>query len=152
MLHLPDGGVVAPEYAELTRRLQQGDGINWTGDPRMWLGIGVLENRRTGKTGRRLEVWRTNEDGTETLIAHWLPAEQHRILYDLANMRVDRPGHVSIEDRIDRHNDALQETLAQKAREEMFETLEHALKLDHDRNNPRTKFFMNGAPDRGARA
>lgn len=150
MLHLPNGGVVAPEYDELTRRLQQGDGINWPGDPRMWIGIGVLESRT--KTGRRIEVWRTNEDGSETIVAHWLPSEQHRILFDLAQMRVDRPGHIGVEQRIDSHNEALQKAADTKAREEMFETLEHALKLDHDRNNPRTKFFMNGAPDRGARA
>lgn len=149
-IYTPDGGAVAPEYTELVRQIQQGDGMGWPGDPRMWLGIGVLENRRTGKVGRRLEVWRTNEDGSETLVAHWLLAEQHRVIYDLARMRADAPGHVPVEDVIDAHNAAMEKKASDKAQDEMLETLDHALRLDHDRNNPRNKFFMHG--DRAGRA
>lgn len=149
-IYTPDGGAVAPEYAELVRQIQQGDGMGWPGDPRMWLGIGVLENKHTGKTGRRLEVWRTNEDGSETLVAHWLLTEQHRVIYDLARMRADSPGHVSVLDIIDQHNDRIQKDLEDKAAEEMIQTLDHAIRLDHDRNNPRNRFFLGGRD--GARA
>lgn len=151
-IYTPDGGAVAPEYADLVRQIQQGDGMGWPGDPRMYLAIGILENRRTGKRGRRLEVWRLNEDGSETMVAHWLPAEQNRVIYDLARMRVDSPGHVDVQDVIDKHNEAKQAALDAAARDQMMEVLDHALRLDHDRNNPRNKFFMGGDPNRGGRA
>lgn len=150
VLYTPDGGAVAPEYAELVRQIQQGDGMAWPGDPRMYLAIGVLENKVTGKRGRRLEVWRVNEDGSETMIAHWLPAEQHRVIYDLTRMRVESPGHEDVLDRIDRHNKAKQDALDAAARDSMMETLDHAIRLHHDRNNPRNKFFLGGRD--GARA
>lgn len=143
-LYTPNGGIVAPEWQDLERKIREGDGLVWTGDPRLWLGIGVLENRATGKTGRRLEVWRDNEDGTTTLVAHWLPSEQHRVLYDLAMMRIDRPGFVSAEERIDAHNAKLEAEADFKAQEEMIETLDHAIRLHHDRTQPRNKFFLGG--------
>lgn len=147
MLHTPDGGVVAPEYQDLVRKLQQGDGIMWTGDPNLWLGIGVLTNRKTGKTGRRLEVWRHNEDGSDTIVGHWLPSEQFKIIYDLAQMRLDSPGHQDVLDRIDKHNDAVEKAATERAQEAMIEMLDHALHLQHDRNNPKTKFFQGDKPD-----
>lgn len=149
MLHTPNG-VIAPEYEDLERKIQRGDGILWTGDPRLWLGIGILRNRVTGKEGRRLEVWRDNEDGSTTLVAHWRPEEQYRILYDLANMRTDRPGHIAVTDRIDAHNDAIEKRNSEIAQEAMLQTLDHALRLDHDRKNPRNRFFMHG--ERAGRA
>lgn len=144
MLHLPGGDVVAPEWQDLERKVREGDGLVWTGDPRLWLGIGVLENRFTHKVGRRLEVWRDNEDGSTSLVAHWLLSESHRVLFDLANMRIDRPGFVSTEARIDAHNDALEKAASEKVQEEMFETLDHAIRLDHDKNNPRNRFYLHG--------
>jgi hypothetical protein len=142
MLHLPDGGVVAPEYQDLTKRLQEGDGINWPGDPRMYLSIGVL-TAPSGRQGRRIEVWRLNEDGSDTMVAHWHPSEQARILYDLAIMRVDRPGYVSVEDRIDAHNEAIEKEVSRAAQESMLETLDHAVRLHVDRHNPKSRFYMN---------
>lgn len=149
-LYTPDGGAVAPEWADLAKKVTDGDGLGWRGDPDLWLGIGVVVNPRTGKTGRRLEVWRDNTDGSTTMIAHWLPTEQHMVCYDLAKMRVDAPGHVSVVDRIDQHNDALEKAASDAAVESMMETLDHAIRVDHDRNNPRNQFFMNG--DRAGRA
>lgn len=152
MLHLPDGGIVAPELTELDRKLKQGDGIHFTGDPRLYIQIGVLTDRVTRREGRRIEVWRLNEDGSNSMVGHWLPAEQHRIIYDLAGMRADAPGHVSTVDRIDAHNRAKEEADSQAAVEQMFETLDHAVRIHHEQNNPRQKFYMGGRADRGARA
>lgn len=148
-LYLPNGGVHDPEWTELDRRLRDGDGIHWAGDPRLWLGIGTIE-ASNGKTARRLEVWRDNEDGSTTMIGHWHPKEQYRVLHDLAQMRADAPGHVDVLDRIDAHNAALQEKHDQAAREALLEQLDHAARLWHDRNNPRQKFFLGGRG--GARA
>lgn len=144
MLHLPDGNVVAPEWQDLERKIREGDGLVWTGDPRLWLGIGVLENKFTHKVGRRLEVWRDNEDGSTTLVAHWLLSEAHRVLFDLANMRIDRPGYVSVEDKIDAHNATLEKAASEAVVEEMYEVLDHAIRIDHDKNQPRNRFYMHG--------
>jgi hypothetical protein len=150
MLYTPDGGVTDPEWRELDRRLREGDGIHWAGDPRLWLGIGTVVEQPTGRTARRLEVWRDNEDGSTTMVAHWHPSEQFRVMADLAEMRADAPGHISVENRIDRHNDELQRKHDAAVREQMIEQLDHAIRLHVDRNNPRTKFFLGGRG--GARA
>jgi hypothetical protein len=142
MLHLPDGDVVAPEYQELVRQLHQGDGLAWPGDPRLGLSIGVLHDRKANRTGRRLEVWRYNEDGSETMVAHWHLSEQHRVIYDLTRMRVDSPGHQSVLDGIDKHNDAMEQKALQQYRDSVGEATEHAARLYHDRNEPKNRFFM----------
>lgn len=152
MLHLPDGNIVAPEFVDLDRKLKQGDGIHFSGDPRLYIQIGVLTDRTTGRQGRRIEVWRLNEDGSETMVGHWLPSEQYRILWDLAKMRADAPGHVDVVDAIEQANQAHEAEVSTQAQESMYQALEHALRLHHDRNNPRNRFYMNGDPNRGARA
>lgn len=137
MLYLPDGGVTAPEWTELARRIQQGDGV-WGGDERLELRLGVVE-RRGRVIGRRLEVWRYNEDGSESRIGFWKMEEQFRILHDLAQMRLDRPGGGDVLDRIDRHNDRLEEEQRAKQRDQMAvatERLAYAMmrKQGHARN------------------
>jgi hypothetical protein len=151
MLQTPYG-YIAPEWQDLARKLVEGDGINWTGDPRLDLRIGVLTNRKTGKEGRRLEVWRSNEDGSESLVGHWLPREQAHVCYDLARMRPERPGHVSILDVIDKHNAELEAKASADFIDAMLPAAEHAARLFHDQNNPRNTFYMNGPGDRGGRA
>lgn len=153
MLHLPNGGILAPEWSDLADRIVRGDGLAWPGDPRLDLRLGVIEYR--GRTGRRLEVWRANEDGSETILAHWRPDEAHRVCHDLALMRADRPGFAgdTAAGRIDRHNDAL----ARKARDEIdglhAELTEYAARLYADTHGPRQKFFMSSsARGGGARA
>lgn len=145
-LYNPDASYVAPEWQELAGKITNGDGLGWPGDPRLSLGLGIMEVRENGRkrTGRRLEVWRHNEDGTDTMIAHWHPSEAFKVCFDLAQMRVDSPGHISVEDRIDKHNDALVKKHEDAARESMMETLDHAIRIHHDQNNPRNKFFLGG--------
>lgn len=151
-LYLPDGDIVAPEYVDLDAKLKKGDGIHWAGDPRLWIQIGVLTDKVTRREGRRIEVWRYNEDGSNAMIGHWLPSEQHRIIFDIARMRVDSPRHQDVTEAIDQANKAQEAKLSQASVESMYETLDHAIRLHHDRNNPRNKFFMNGAGNRGGRA
>lgn len=139
--------LVAPEWRELAGKITDGDGYGWPGDERMWLQIGEL-HRSDGAIGRRLEVWRHNEDGSDTMVAHWLPREQHMVCYELARMRVDSPGHESVEDRIDRHNAAIEEKLSRQFRDSMGELLEHRLKLAHDTTQPKTVFHGMGRKDK----
>lgn len=142
MLHLPGGNVVAPEWAYLDKVLKNGDGINWTGDERMYLQIGVLTNRKTGATGRRLEVWRLNEDGTSAMIGHWHPTEQHRVAYDLANMRIERPGYEDALAKIDAHNERLQTDASEKHSAAIYETLDHAVHLHVAREHGEHQHFL----------
>lgn len=152
-LYRTDGSIAAaPEWQELARKLVEGDGLMWPGDPRLSLSIGVLKDRRTGKTGRRLEVHRHNEDGSETIVSHWRPEDHFRVIYDLAGMRIDSPGHVDTVTKIEADNAALEDAQSRKAQDSMAEMLDHSLRLQHDRSNPRNKFYMNGQTDRGGRA
>lgn len=142
MLHTPSG-VVAPEWQDLATKLVNGDGLGWSGDDRLWLGIGVLEAR--GKpTGRRLEVWRSNEDGTDSLIGHWLLSEQMRVCYDLARMRAEAPGHVDVITSIDRANAELEAKQSADFLDVMGPVVDHAARLYHDTTGPRNTFYMNG--------
>lgn len=125
---------------DLAALLVVGDGHGWPGDPRLDLRIGVIREKATGLVGRRYEVWRTNEDGTETRIMHWRIEDFDRILFDLTKMRLDSPGHVSAEDEIDAHNDAIEQKRSDEARDALGEMMEHAAKLHHDTTQPRNVF------------
>jgi hypothetical protein len=142
MLYTPNGGVHAPEWADLDRRLREGDGIAWSGDPRLYLSIGTMINRATGAIGRRLEVYRDNEDGSTSLVGHWLPKEQFRVLFDLAQMRVDRPGGADVQDRIDTHNEAQAAAASAKHVEATTELLDYAVRLHVEREHGKHKHFI----------
>lgn len=146
-LSIPNGHHIAPEWKDLATKLVNGDGLGFSGDPRLDLRIGIMEKKlygRTIATGRRLEVWRRNEDGSEGMVGHWLPTEQHRVCYDLARMRPDSPGFESVETRIDRHNAKVEKASSDRFVAAASEMLEHAARLDHDRNQPRNRFYMAG--------
>lgn len=136
----PEIGWLHSGAEELDRQLRDGDGMGWPGDPRLSLSVGVLEHRLTRAVGRRYEVWRHNEDGTDTIIAHWRLEDFDRILFDLAKMRLDAPGHVDTQDEIDKHNAAIEADIDAKAKDSLGEMMEHAAKLHHDTNNPRNVF------------
>lgn len=147
-IYLPDGNVHAPEHQDLAKQITYGDGVAWTGDPRLWLGLGVVTERVSGRTMTRLEVWRHNEDGSDALIGHWHPSEAGRVCADLAEMRLGRPGAVDVCDRIDAHNDRL-EAAASAAREDALAVkLERAAYvLMRAQGNARNRFAVNGRRD-----
>lgn len=134
-------GAIPAEWEALADKLYEGDGTGWTGDPRLWLGVGVIGDPRSSRSGKRLEVWRDNEDGSTTLIGHWKPDEVNRVCYDLARMRVEAPGHESVEARIDAHNDALEAKNSAAFQDVYGEMLEYSARLHHDLNNPRNRFY-----------
>jgi hypothetical protein len=140
-----DAGWLRADAADLDRKLREGDGIQWSGDPSLYLGQGLVEETRGGRpTGkivaRRWEVWRYCEDGVERLIGHWRMEDFDRICYDLARMRAEAPGHEDVIDAIERHEKEAEERVWQPYRESMGEMMEHMTKLWHDRNNPRNTF------------
>lgn len=106
----------------------------------MWLGRGVVTDRRGREVARRLEVWRTCEDGQDRLIGHWHPGEQFRVLYDLTRMRAESPGHVEVTDVIDAANAEVEYQQSRRFQDAAGEALEHGARLFHDQNNPRNRF------------
>jgi len=145
-LYVPtSAGMLHSDNDTLVKLLQNGDGMGWPGDPRMYLAIGVMEkkNRSTGKivdTGRRYEVWRFNEDGTDTIVGHWHLNERDMIIWDLTRMRSESPGHVDTDLAVDLHNDKLEKDIEDKIIDAKGEMLEHALKLNHDITEGRNVF------------
>lgn len=144
-------GWIRGDAPDLDRKLREGDGIQWVGDPDLDLRQGVVEKMISGRpTGeivaRRWEVWRHCEDGIDRLIGHWRMEEFDRILFDLARMRPDAPGHEDAVARIEKANDANESRIMQGARDSLGEMLEHAAKLHHDTTGPRNVF--RGIPGR----
>lgn len=148
-----NGGLMHADAEKLATQIQYGDGIHWTGDPRLELGIAtacapksmwMTELGRRVRKGevlaRRYEVHRHNEDGTMSLVGHWRLEEFDRILIDLAPLRMDAPGRTDTIDEIDKHNDALEKERSTAVVEAMAEDLEHRLKLEHDVNEGRNVF------------
>jgi hypothetical protein len=146
-----DLGFLRGDAPDLDRKLREGDGVGWGGDPLLELRQGVVEEMRSGRlTGkivaRRWEVWRHMENGKEEMIGHWRMEEFDRILFDLAGMRVEAPNHVDVIDKIDAANDANMERIWAPGRAKLADMMEHMAKLNHDRNNPRNVF--RGMPGR----
>lgn len=144
MLYDASGGIASTADLEpLAKLIVEGDGLGWPGDPRMELRIGILTHKPTGRTGKRLEVHRNNEDGSVTLVSHWLPSEQHRILFDLSRMRLDSPGHVDTLDIIDKHNEKKEAEASDQFRDSYGEMLDHFYRLNHDLTQPKNRFYLN---------
>jgi hypothetical protein len=140
----PDAGYMHAEAPELDRKLREGDGILWPGDPRLELRMGIISDR-TGKIrARRYEVWRNMEDGSEQRLGHWRLEEFDRILLDLGPMRLDAPGHVDAVDRIEKHNQAHEAKVWQRGRDAMGEMMSHAASILHDTTQPKNVFRQVG--------
>lgn len=134
-IYAPRGGFLSTaDWEDLAKKVVQGDGLGWPGDPRLELRIGVLSNGQ--KDGHRLEVWRYNEDGTETRVAHWLPRESMMVCYDLARMRLDAPGRVDTVTEIEKHNERLEKDASDRFNELMVETVKHATFEKQRKNDP----------------
>lgn len=140
-----DFGWMRADAADLDRKLREGDGIHWSGDPDLDLRQGVVEEMRSGRpTGnivaRRWEVWRHCEDGVDRMLGHWRMEEFDRILFDLASMRADAPGHVNVVDAIELKNAENEKRIWEPYRQAQGEMLEHLAKLYHDTTGPRNVF------------
>ncbi len=149
LVNHPEAGFVHGEAEELDRKLRQGDGVLWGGDSRLYLAVGVLEDRsvQPPRIGRRYEVRREMEDGSDQLIGHWRLEEFDRILFDLAPMKaaVDRPGSVpDVIERIDADNAKLEAEISTEIRDNLGGAMEHAAKLLHDTTEPGNVFRQVG--------
>lgn len=152
-------GFIHTHAGEVDRQLREGNGMNWPGDPRLSLSMGTLEAPRTMWSNRlnrivrkgeilarRYEVWRHCEDGEDRIIKTYRLEEIDRIIFDLAPLRLDAPGHIDAIAEIDKHNEAKEKAVMDQLHESLMEGFEHALKLHHDTNEPKNVF--RGLPGR----
>lgn len=150
----PDlGGFVHADAAETDRKLREGDGILWPGDPSLELRMGILTAKTTGYhkqckrhvtkgevIARRYEVWTHTPDGSDERIATWTLEEYDRIILDMAGLRLDSPGHVDTGTKVDTNNEKVEAAAGRDYAEHMGEAAEHLGKLQHDRTQPRNVF------------
>lgn len=118
---------------EIDRQLREGrPSCGWPGDPDLEL---TWDGPRT-----RWIVLRHCEDGVVRGLAWWSPEELESIPACLAQMRLDRPDRVPVEDRIDAHNDKMEKDAWARWRDSYGEMAEHVHKLVHDTTEPRNVF------------
>ena len=153
----PVTGIMHGEAPELDRKLREGDNLFWKGDPRLSLHMAVLTAKRSGYDdnlgrvvrkgdilARRYEVWRHNEDGTDTLVGHWRLEEFDKIILDLVGMDPRTPGHVPVEERLDKADAELEKQKSYEFREAMGPLIEHAMSIAHDTTQPKHTFRQVG--------
>jgi len=131
-LYVPTAaGMVHSDVDALVGLIQNGDGMGWPGDPRMYVTIGVLSQTKNGRvrTGRRYEVRRWNEDGSIALIGHWRLDEKDKIIFELSRMRMDSPGHVDTLAEIDKTNAAIEQKATDVYMDSQGEMLSHAASI-----------------------
>ena len=146
-LYLPNDatGYMHAGAVELDRKLKEGDGLIWAGDPDLDLHMGVVTERATGQIKARCyEVWRYCEDGQERMIGRWRLEEFDRILLDVSIMKAGATGRITdAQTRIDAANAATEKDQQDKFVDKLGETLDHALRLEHDREEGLNRFYMN---------
>lgn len=141
----PDGGFLHADAADLAWKLQNGDGLTFSGDPRLELRVGILEEKATGRIARRYEVWRTMEDGREERLGHWRLDEFHSILPDLVIMRAGAEGKVkSVDARLAEADRAMEKQKSQEFRDAYGPMIEHALALRRDLGEGRNTHYQVG--------
>lgn len=141
----PTTGYMHADAADLEMKLKLGDGVLFAGDPDLELRMAIIERRKYGRpdgiVARRYEVWRHCEDGQERMIGHWRLEEFGQILQDVALMSAAARGRApGVEERIDKANAEVEKAQTDQFVDAVGETLEHALRLHHDTENPRNIF------------
>lgn len=125
--------------------------LGWRGDSRLSLRVGVLTAQRNGNhagrfrtagtvLARRYEVWRHNEDGTDTLILHRQLNAWHELIPALVQIDPRTPGHKDAFTQVAKANEREHKAAADAVKEAHGEATEHLWKLVADRNNGRTTF------------
>lgn len=135
--------------------------LGWRGDPRLELRLGVLTAASHGRShGRffrkgdivayRYEVWRHNEDGTDTEVIHRAAKDWHEIIPELVQLDPRTPGHVDTMTKIEAANKAQESANTRAFNDAYGEMTEHLWKLVSDRQDgPNTFRQMPGRnPDR----
>lgn len=110
--------------------------LGWRGDPRLSLRIGIVKaasagvyhgkSRRQGDViARRYEIWRHNEDGTDTNILYRKFSEFDTIIKDLIKLDPRTPGFVDSMTRTLQANEREHKASATAIGEAKGEAIEH---------------------------
>lgn len=123
-------GLADSMLISIDEQLRNGNPIfGWPGDPRLELHVGVLwDPKRKEVAEKKIEVWRHMEDGSDVCVT-WFDCTLEaaaEVIPAMAQMRTDSPGHVSVLERIDRHNEALERKHLSEARAIADEARAHA--------------------------
>lgn len=125
--------------------------LGWRGDPRLSLRIGIVSAQRAGHhrgryrragevLGRNYQVFRHNEDGTDTSILSRRLDQWHEIIPALVQLDPRTPGHVPTMQRVERANAIEHKQRDDEFREAHGEATEHLWKLVADRQNGPSTF------------
>jgi len=134
------------EATQVDRALRAGDPAHgWKGDARLELRIGVVE--MGGRTGRRYEVWRRNEDGTNTALLQRKLQDWHTIIPKLVEMDPRTPGHVPTMDRVEKANKIEHKARADDIKEAHGEHMEHLWSILQERTAGRLTHRQVGGSD-----
>jgi hypothetical protein len=127
--------------------------LGWRGDPRLELRIGVLQAQATGvdpHTKRwqrqgdtvawRWEIWRHNEDGTDTRILQRPADKMTELIPELIRCDPRTPGFEPVMDRVEKAEAAVERERSRRIQEAVGEQTEHLWKLVADRQNGKTTF------------
>lgn len=107
-------------------KLKNGDpAIGWRGDPRLSLQVGQIVTQKGVLIAEKLEVWRHNEDGSDTCLSWWEMHELGRVLWDLRLMDMHSPAYEPALERIDRHNSHTDAERGTEIRDRYGEIAEH---------------------------
>lgn len=143
---------IPPEIARLEHEVVNGfPEHGWRGDARLSVQLGVLKAAQGGtKDGRwydkgevialRVEVWRHNEDGTDTTILQRPLERWSEIIPALVEIDPASPMFRDTMDRVEKHNDALHKQKGQAVREAHGEMVEHLWSIVDERRNGRHRF------------
>src|SRR5258706_14006893 len=132
-------GYVRADDEDLDRKLREGDGLAWAGDPSLELRYGILSAprrmqhpvshrwiNRGDMVAKRYEVWRHTENGEDVIIGHWTLEEYDRILFDITMMRAGAIGKApDVEQRIDAHNAEIEKKASADFRDHYGPMLDH---------------------------
>lgn len=132
-------GFLHSDIDSLLKLIQDGDGMGWPGDPRMYIAIGVVRVPGIG-TARRYEVWRLCEDGEDRFIGGWKLEEKDKIVFDLTRMRPDSPGFVSAADQMKEHNAKLEAQAQADYEDAAGEMMSHLSSIVSETNTGKNTF------------
>lgn len=126
--------------------------LGWKGDPRLSLCVGVITMHKAGPdrrgtyrrkgevVARNLQVFRHNEDGTDTNILSRKLDAWHDIIPSLVQLDPRNPGHVDTMTKVEKANAIVDKANSTAVAEAHGEAAEHLWKLVADREHGKTTF------------
>jgi hypothetical protein len=129
--------------------------LGWRGDPRLFLGIGVVTASKhgtdphTGNFYRKgdvvahaYQVWRHNEDGTDKLVLQRRSDEWERIIPAMVGVDLNTPGRTDVMDDVIKENAAVEKANTDEWAGHYREQTEHLWRLVGERTYGRNTTYQ----------